>query len=130
MKRTGSRSGPRKREAPTGKEAASKAAQDTFKGEIPSYEKKPRRKGGRLKIVWFTPAEQEVIELAWAAPFRTYREIGEILTKRHPRHPVSEAAVKQRMSGLGIRCLRAKALWNHYYEGTRARRRLRRGQEP
>ncbi|HEV2120605.1 MAG TPA: hypothetical protein VGS11_10965 [Candidatus Bathyarchaeia archaeon] len=85
-----------------------------------------RRRGASDRI-GFTPREQEIIEVGSLPPYKTYREIAEILTKTHPRDRVTEAAVKNAMSRAGYRALRANSYQKKWYAFAGLRRRLRRG---
>lgn len=82
------------------------------------------------QIVTFTAAEQEVVDEASEPPYRSYARIAAALTFRHPDDPVTESAVKKRMSrarGRYYACKGYANLWERY---TRRRRQLRRGQAP
>ena len=85
------------------------------------------RKLKRLQKVSFTPSEWEVVELLSVPPYRTYKQVAALLTKLHPKHPVTEDAVKQRMSGAGDRYTRCKSYCNLYERFDRRRRRIRKG---
>jgi hypothetical protein len=86
-----------------------------------------RNKGGVSRFL-FTKAQEEVMELAMQPPYRTYAQIAQELTKLHPRKKVTESAIKQRMSRAGVTALLANAYQKKWYEFTRTRKKLRRGE--
>lgn len=74
-----------------------------------------------------TVKQQEVVDLAGEPPFKTYAEIARVLTERHPEEPVTEGAVKQRMSRTGMTYHKAKNYCNFWENFRRRRRLIRRG---